>query len=159
MFRITALVVVSIVLLASASSLVAGEYRDYDPHSLGIFVGDTRFDGNNGLTLGAGYEYRWKATVGIGVLFEYVSSDRLMREYVVGIPFRAHPYGGLSLAFVPLYTSEEDDEGNSVARGAVRVGVAYAIDACGFIITPEVNFDFKNDTAYTVYGLILGMSF
>jgi hypothetical protein len=152
MFRVTALAVVSIIVLMFASSLLAGE------HEIGVFVGDTRYDGTSALTLGAGYEYQWSATAGIGLLFEYVTGDRHIREYVFGLPFYIHPYGGLRLCVAPLYISEKEDD-NTVARGAVRAGAAYAIEAGNFSITPQINFDFIHNEAYTVYGLGFGYRF
>jgi hypothetical protein len=158
MFRTTVLAVVTVAVLMSASSLIAGGYHDYGPHAIGVFLGDTRFGGNSALTLGVDYEYRWNATAGIGLLFEYDISDSLAREYLFGIPFYAHPYGGLRLAFVPIYVVEDID-GDKVNRGAVRVGVAYAIETGSFIVTPGISFDFLSDTAYTVYGLGFGFMF
>lgn len=146
MFRIAALAVVSIIVLMFASSLLASE------HEIGIFAGDTRTNQTSALTLGADYEYRWNATAGIGLLFEYVHGDRHHREYIFGLPLYAHPYGGLRLCFAPLYVSE-DENGNTVARGAVRVGVAYAIEAGSFNFTPQFNFDFIGETVHSVYGL------
>lgn len=146
MCRITALAVVSIIVLMFASSLLAGE------HEIGILVGDTHKDETDALTLGAGYEYRWNATTGIGLLLEYVHGDISPREYVIGLPLYAHPYGGLRLCFAPLYLSEDMD-GTSVARGAVRVGVAYALEAGSFNITPVFNFDFMDNQVTTVYGI------
>jgi hypothetical protein len=152
MFRITGLAVVSIIVLMFASSLLAGE------HEIAVFMGDTRANAMSALTLGAGYEYRWNDTAGIGLLFEYVQGDRHAREYIFGLPFYAHPYGGLRLCFAPLYVSEKEDE-ETVARGALRVGVAYAIKAGDFNFTPQFNVDFIGDTAYTVYGLGFGFRF
>jgi hypothetical protein len=152
MSRITALAVVSIAVLMFASSLLAGE------HEIAGFFGDTRHDQKSALTLGADYEYRWNATAGMGLLFEYVHGDRHPREYVLGVPFYAHPYGGLRLCFAPLFVSNDED-GNSVNRGAVRVGFAYAIQADGFTFTPEFNFDFVGGSLYSVYGLAFGYRF
>lgn len=152
MCRITALAVVSIIVLMFASSVLAGE------HEIAVFVGDSRYQTISALTLGADYEYRWNATAGIGILFEYVQGDRITRNYVVGIPFYAHPYGGLRLAFVPLFESDDED-GDTVSRGAVRVGFAYALEAGSFNITPQFNFDFRSDAVYTVYGIGFGYRF
>jgi hypothetical protein len=152
MCRITALAVVSIIVLMFASSVLAGE------HEIGVFVGDTRHQGVSALTLGADYEYRWNSTAGIGLLFEYVQGNRHTREYIFGVPFYAHPYGGLRLCFAPLFISEDED-GTSVNRGGVRVGVAYAIEAGGFNITPQFDFDFLSERVYTVYGIGFGYRF
>jgi hypothetical protein len=152
MCRITALAVVSIIVLMFASSVLAGE------HEIGIFVGDTRYQGESALTLGADYEYRWNATAGVGILLEYVHGDMHSREYILGLPLYAHPYGGLRLCFAPLFVSEDED-GTSVNRGGVRVGVAYALEAGSFNITPQFDFDFMGETVYTVYGIGFGYRF
>jgi len=152
MCRITALAVVSIMILMFASSVLAGE------HEIAVFVGDSRYQSISGLTLGANYEYRWNATAGVGILFEYVHGDRITRDYVIGIPFYIHPHGGLRLAFVPLF-EVNDEDGNTVNRGAVRVGIAYALEAGSFNITPQFNFDFRNDEVATVYGIGFGYRF
>ncbi len=152
MCRITASAVVSILVLMSASSLLAGESE------IAVFAGGTRHDQTSALTLGAGYEYRWTATAGVGVLFEYVHGDRLTREYVFGIPFYVHPYGGLRLAFAPLFEAN-DEEGTTVNRGAVRIGIAYAIELGNFNITPRFDSDFRSETVYTVYGVGFGYRF
>ena len=152
MFRIAALAVVLVIAMTFASSVLAGE------HEIAVFLGDTRHDQTSALTLGADYEYRWNSTAGIGLLFEYVQGERHTRKYIIGIPFYVHPYGGLRLAFVPLF--ESNDEGDeTVSRGGVRAGIAYAIDAGGFNITPQFNFDFKSETVYTVYGIGFGYRF
>jgi len=152
MCRITALAVVSIMVLMFASSVLAGE------HEIAVFAGDSRYQSISGLTLGANYEYRWNATAGVGILFEYVHGDRITRDYVIGIPFYIHPYSGLRLAFVPLFEVNDEDD-NTVNRGAVRAGIAYALEAGSFNITPQFNFDFRNYAVATVYGIGFGYRF
>ena len=152
MLRITGLAVVFVIATMFASSVLAGE------HELGVFLGDTRYDQTSALTLGADYEYRWSATAGAGLLFEYIQGDRQIREYIFGIPFYVHPYGGLRLCLAALYVSENVDD-ETVARGAVRAGLAYAIEAGSFNFTPQFNFDFIHNQVYMVYGFGFGYRF
>jgi hypothetical protein len=132
--------------------LVASQFE------IGVFVGDTRLGGNSALTVGADYEYRWNATAGTGLLFEYARSGSLTREYVFAIPFYAHPYGGLRLAFAPIYIMEDED-GDKVNRGAVRVGVAHAIEAGSFSVTAQSNFHFVSKQTHSIYSVGFGYNF
>ncbi|MGD9140359.1 MAG: hypothetical protein PVJ42_02340 [bacterium] len=152
MYRITTSAMVAIIILISASFLLAGE------HELGVFVGDTRHDQVGALTLGAGYEYKWSATAGVGIVFEYAMGERHIRDYILGIPFYVHPHGGLYMCFAPLFVAEDHD-GETVNRGALRVGFGYAIKDGNFAFTPKFNVDFIDDTAYIVYGLGFGYMF
>jgi hypothetical protein len=158
MYRITASAVVMVLVMMLASSLLAGGNSEYDPNEIAVFLGDTRYEGTGAFTLGAGYEYRWNATAGIGFIFEYVLGDRMYRDYVLGLPFYVHPFGGMRFFAAPLFVSQDED-GNSVSRGALRVGFAYAIPAGDFSFTPKFNFDFMNEKVHTVYGVAFGYRF
>ncbi len=149
----------SVFVVLMASSLIAGDQQDYDRSEFAVFCGDTRSDGTSAFTLGVDYEYRWDSTAGMGLLFEYVLGDRFEREYLFGLPFYAHPYGGLRLLFAPVLVVEKVDDDTNVNRGLVRVGFAYGIDAGDFSITPEFNVDFLRGQAYAVYGLAFGYRF
>jgi|GEM_PF-2086137 len=148
----------AIVILVLAPSLLAGSHDYYDPHEIAVFVGGTRYEAEDALTFGAGYEYRWNATAGVGLIFEYVVGDRLTRDYILGIPMYIHPYAGLRLTVAALWESN-DEGGDTVSRGAVRAGVAYSLEAGDFCITPEMNFDFRSESAYTIYGIAFGYRF
>lgn len=151
MYRVIISAMVAIIII-SASSVLAGE------HEIGLFVGDTRHSEVGALTLGGDYEYCWSATAGIGLIFEYVMGERHTRDYILGIPFYVHPHGGLFMRFAPLFVAEDHD-GETVNRGALRVGFGYTIKDGDFAFTPEFNVDFIDDTAYVVYGLAFGYRF
>jgi hypothetical protein len=158
MRRVTLLAVVSLFLLMSASTLFAGGQGGYGNNELGIFIGDTRFEGQGAFTVGGEYEYRWNTTAGIGLQFEYASSDSLSRTWILAVPFCLHPYGGLRLSFAPAVAAFDEGD-DTVNRGLVRAALAYSLEAGDFTITPEFGLDFMSEHAYTVYGVRFGYGF
>lgn len=70
----------------------------------------------------------------------------------------ADPYGRLRLAFAPIYIMEDED-GDKVNRGAVRVGVPHAIEAGSFSVTAQLNFHFVSEKTHSIYSVGFGYNF
>ncbi|MFC1581075.1 hypothetical protein ACFL4N_09250 [Thermodesulfobacteriota bacterium] len=129
------------------------DHGDFHRHHMGLFLGNTQEDHEDGITVAADYEYRLTKQVGLGGIAEYIGGD--FDAMVFAGLFYVHPYKGLRLVLGPGL-----ETGGSETKYFFRAGVGYRFHVGkGWSITPEVNVDlFERDDAF-VYGVSVGRGF
>ena len=124
------------------------------PNHIGLFLGATHKQSDDGFSIGIEYERDVSELIGLGVVVESTPS---LNERVIAAPAAfLHPIGALEVALAPGLQVEDGD-----TDFMFRIGVGWEFDVGqGFSLAPEVNFDFVsgNDNAL-VYGLALGYAF
>jgi hypothetical protein len=124
-------------------------------HRVELFLGNTHDDGENGLSIGLGYEYRIVEYLGVGLFAEYADGD--FREWVFGAPLYIHPYKGWRLLMAPGVDVERGDKGDP--EFLFRTGLAYEFEFDAWSVTPEFNVDFVDSDQVFVYGVSFGWGF
>ncbi|MEH6583516.1 MAG: hypothetical protein V7754_16385 [Halioglobus sp.] len=109
-----------------------------------VFVGVTHDDGENEASLGVTYERKF-GRFGTGIIAEFTKAES--RESVFALPFFWHP--AEPWRTVVAIGVEDSDDGDSFLA---RVGASYEIEFSGWSLSPEVNFDFVDDSTVLVFG-------
>ena len=124
-------------------------------HGIELFLGNAHDDGEDGFTVGLGYEYRLNQLFGIGGFMEFTGGD--LKEWILAPAFVLHPYKGwrfLVAAGVDVSRHDRDNE------FLFRVGAGYEFEIGEkWAITPEFNVDFVDNSEVFVYGLSFGYKF
>jgi hypothetical protein len=123
-----------------------------DRHGISVFLGDTYSDGENGFTLGLGYEYRFTRRIGIGGMVDYVGRD--FRSFVAGIPISFHATQRLEFE---LAAGVEYADGDYHAL--VRLGVGYGFPVGPVALAPMVAADFVDSETVYLAGLSVEWEF
>jgi len=126
-------------------------------HLIGLFIGDTHEEEENGITVGLGYEYRLNQLLGIGGIVEYAGVD--FKELLVIAPLYLHPYKGWLFVVAPGVAIPKKHSGDDV-EFLFRVGAAYEFEIGEkWALTPELNVDFVDNREALVFGLSFGYKF
>ena len=130
------------------------EWAEEGQNELGLFLGETRRDGEGGFSVGLDYERRLSRRIGIGGVLEHTGGD--LRDGIAGVPVCWHPWRELKILIAPgvEFSQDESDE------FLVRLGAEYGFDVGkGFEIAPALNFDRTSGETSVVYGVSLAKSF
>ena len=126
-------------------------------HGTELFIGNTHDDGEDGFTVGLGYEYRLNQLLGIGGIVEYAGVD--FKELLVIAPLYLHPYKGWLFVVAPGVAIPKKHSVDHV-EFLFRVGAAYEFEIGEkWALIPEFNVDFVNNREQLVFGLAFGYKF
>ena len=131
-----------------------GREENVGPHRLELLLGNTHDDGENGFTVGLGYEYRVNQFFGVGGLVEWVRDE--LREWVFAVPLVLHPYKGWRFIVGPGIQVERATSNKDFL---FRVGTGYEFEIDRWSITPEFNFDIVDGEGIAVFGVSFGYGF
>jgi len=124
-------------------------------HGIELLLGNTHDDGEDGFTVGLGYEYRLSQLFGIGGFVEFTGGD--LEEWILAPALTLHPYKGwrfLVAAGVDVSRHDRDNE------FLFRVGAGYEFEIGEkWAIIPSFNVDFVDNSEVLVYGLNFGYKF
>ena len=131
-----------------------GEHKEshYHRNHIGLFLGNTHEEGEDDLTIGLDYEYRFSQYMGIGLVIEYVGEPD--REGVGLVPLFVHPYKGFRFIAAPGVKPKKEEE-----KFIWRLGIAYRFPIGNWTIAPEFNLDFTEGKTVEVYGVSIGYGF
>jgi hypothetical protein len=152
---LVAAVALIITVLSLNTAVFAAESKEAnEENEVGLFLGGSHHNHENGFSIGLDYEHRISELFGVGGLVEYTTED--FDSWVVAAPVFIHPYMGLRLLAAPGFENRESEN-----KFLVRTGIAYMIPvAKGVAITPEYNIDFiTNGEKVQVYGVSVGIGF
>lgn len=124
-------------------------------HGIELFIGNTHDDGEDGFTVGLGYEYRLNQLLGIGGMVEYAGGD--FKDWVLVVPFALHPYKGWRFFVAPgvlIHNSNAEEF-------LFRVGASYEFEiGKKWAITPGINANFiERNRDALIFGLSFGYKF
>jgi len=153
------LLIAAVALVFIALSLIPVAYaaeslEGSEQNEVGLFLGGSHHNHENGFSVGLDYEHHISDIFGIGGLVEYTTED--FDSWVVAAPVYVHPYMGLRLLAAPGFENRESEN-----KFLFRAGIAYQIPvAKGVLLTPEYNLDFiTNGEKVHVYGVSVGIGF
>lgn len=151
---IAAAALICAVFFLSQATFAAESKKGHEENEVGLFIGGSHHDDDNGFSIGLDYEHRISEMFGVGGLVEYTTED--FDSWVVAAPVYFHPYMGLRLLAAPGFENRESEN-----KFLVRAGIAYQIPIShGLVLTPEYNVDFiTNGEKVHVYGVALGIGF
>ena len=131
-----------------------GEHKEshYHRHHLGLLLGNTHEEGEDDLTIGLDYEYRFSQYTGIGGLLEYVGED--IREWVGLVALFIHPHKGFRFMVAPGIKHKKGED-----KFLWRLGIGYRFPVGNWTIAPEFNVDFTEGRVAEVYGVSFGYGF
>jgi len=133
----------------------AMEWAEEGRNDLGLFLGVTDSDGENGFSVGLDYERRLSRGFGIGGVIEYTGND--YRDGIVAASFNWHAWKELKLLAAPGVEVNRADGSDAFL---FRIGAEYGFAiGKGFEIAPALNFDFTSDETSVVYGLSFARKF
>ena len=174
MSRVLSLVIVTAVaLLGSPNQLHAQEHgavvgtsdHEYHKNHGATFLGATTHldDDDTGFTIGTEYTRRW-GLLGVGLLVE-MSSSRIERDIIVGVPVTLYPWRGLILVAAPAaeVASKDVEHGGETVQETeleplFRFGTAYWFALNETIsIAPTFMADVAQGHWSLVYGLSVGV--
>ena len=124
-----------------------GHEEHFGPHRIELLLGNTHDDGENGFTIGVGYEYRISPLVGVGGLIESVTGED--REWILLVPVLFHPYKGWRFLLGPGFEGNRTKDNEFV----FRVGAAYEFEIGRWAIAPQFNLDFVDNRKVPVFGV------
>jgi len=125
-----------------------GEHR----HHVGLFLGNTYLEGENGATVGLDYEYRLSPLFGIGATLEYAGGDH---DATIGATsLYLHPLGHWRLQVGPGVEREHGEN-----EFLIRTGISYEFEFDRWTLAPTVNVDFVDSEESWVFGLAVGHKF
>ena len=140
--------------------------EEYHQHHLSFFLGGSHHEGENGMTVGGDYEFRFHRRFGAGLDFEYAGGD--FRDELFIFPLTIHATRSLRFSTGPGFERElrrtEMEDGEPHVREAsrefvYRIGILYDFFHKSFSVTPNVAFDFSPNRAVFVYGVSFGFGF
>jgi hypothetical protein len=150
---------VAVFLLTMPLQVLAAEEKQeehkeshYHRNHVGLFLGSTHEEGEDEITIGLDYEYRFSQYVGIGVLLEYVGEDD--REGVGMVPLFLHPYKGFRWVAAAGVKPKAEE-----TKFIWRLGIGYRFPIGNWTIAPEFNLDFTEGKTVEVYGVSFGYGF
>jgi hypothetical protein len=123
-------------------------------HELGLFLGGTHRNGEDGFSAGLDYEYRISPLFGYGGLIEFTGGD--IRDGVLGFPFYFHVWRGLKLVGAPgiEFAKQGNDE------FLLRLGGEYGFElGRGYALAPGLFVDVTESETALVYGVAIAKSF
>ena len=149
--------IVLLIMMAPGTTAAEEEHEGHEgvhghQHRLELFLGNTHDEGEDGFTVGIGYEYRLNEILGIGGLVEHVGGD--LNEFIGAVPLFIHPYKGWIFILAPGFDYRQDRH-----DFLFRAGVAYEFEIGRWSITPAFNVDFVEGEEVLVYGLSFGYGF
>jgi hypothetical protein len=170
----TLLVVIpTVMLLGSLNQMHAQEHGDavgesdleHHKNHGATFLGATTYlgDDDTGFTIGTEYTRRW-GLLGVG-LFVEMSSRRVERDIIVGVPLFLYPWRGLTFFVAPAVEVASQDverggeaEYETEAAALFRFGTAYWFALNETIaIAPTFMADVAHGHWTLVYGLSVGV--
>jgi opacity protein-like surface antigen len=124
-------------------------------HGIELFIGNTHDDGEDGFTVGLGYEYRLNQLLGIGGMVEYAGGN--LKDWFLAVPFLLHPYKGWRFYVAPGVAIHN----SNVDEFLFRVGASYEFEiGKKWAITPGINVNFvDNSSEALIFGLSFGYKF
>ena len=126
----------------------------YPRHVIGLFVGDTHEDSEegrrDGLTLGAEYEYRVSETFGAGLILEHVAGDFDVDILVLPVAYHNGPW--------KFYAGPGIEKGEE-EEFMFRVGVEYGFHVGDYEVSPQVDLDFVAGERLFVFGVVFARHF
>ena len=157
--------------LGLSGRLAAQDDHHFHYNDIGVFVGgttplDADAGGKTSFTLGADYERRFTAVVGIEVIGEFVIGDH-KRTWLLALALTARPIEPLRIAAGPGVEWVEKDVPSGTTTTTkyethflVATRVNYVFHVGKFIVSPTFGVDFIGETKTNlVYGLTLGYGF
>ena len=124
-------------------------------HGIELFLGNTNHDGEDGFTVGLGYEYSLNQLFGIGGFMEFTGGD--LKEWILAPAFVLHPYKGWRFLVAAGVDGGRHDRDNEFL---FRVGAGYEFEIGEkWAIIPSFNVDFVDNSEVLVYGLNFGYKF
>ncbi len=124
-------------------------------HGTELFIGNTHDDGEDGFTVGLGYEYRLNQLFGIGGIVEYAGGD--FEEWTLAVPFILHPYKEWRFLVAPGVAIPTNDEHDDFL---IRVGAAYEFEiGKKWALVPAFNVNFVDNKEVLTFGLGFGYKF
>ncbi len=144
-----------VLLTAISFSDVAANPVGDERNELGLFLGYTDADSDNGLSVGIDYAHNLGPRFGIGGVIEYTSAD--IRDGIIAMTLTWHTWRELMLLVAPGV--EVDTVGGS-DEFLVRLGVEYGFDIGeGYALVPALYFDVTSDEDAVVFGFSIARGF
>jgi len=150
-----------ILAMAFSPPIIAGEAHEgaehlFHRHHMALFIGNTQEGGSeNGVSIGADYEYRFNRVFGLGGIVEYAGGE--FEHWLAFVSMFIHPYGDWQIIIAP---GAEFIKGKHERDFIVRTGIGYQFHfGKRYTIAPEINVDFGENETLFVYGISIGLGF
>ena len=130
------------------------DHEERGRHTLGLFVGITRENGENRETIGIEYSYRFHEFWSAGAVIERAERDK---ESTLGVVF-VH-FWPSEFLYLGLGVGRKDP--GEKRENTLRATLGYEFElGKGWSISPQANVDsIENEDAEQVYGLVIGKRF
>jgi hypothetical protein len=145
-----------IVLLTSATPAALGaEEQHHNKYAVAGFIGATRANGSNELTLGVEGGYNFSEKWSIGAVIERAEREQHSTLFLIGVGW--HPLG--PELRLQLALGRKDPSGHT--ETVIRTGIGYELELeNSWFIKPYAAVDFiSNEDHEPVFGLYVGRGF